>query len=123
MINTNSQSNDAASVEVAQQPTQPNLLPTRMQAPHFHHSPHIQQQTTASFEEYETPPRLRRSGPIPSGGGGIPMGAPAATHRPNQRHHFHPHRQMLNGRGIMGQGPKSHRVDQFRLQTAYPPPM
>lgn len=106
-------------MEIQHQQTQPNIMQTRIQAPHinFHH-PHMQQ--GAPFEEYETPPRLRRSGPIPAGVT-IGMAGPTA-HRIHQRHHFPQHRHILNGRGIMGQGPKSHRTEHIRIQSAYPPP-
>lgn len=95
-------------------------MQTRIPAPphvNFHH-PHIQQ--GVPFEEYETPPRLRRSGPS---GGAVPMGGPMNNHRVNSRPHFVQQRQILNGRGIMGQGPKPHRTDHIRIQTQYTPPM
>lgn len=99
-----------------QLPTSSNILHTRIpqQQPQFHHS-HPPQ--NASFEEYETPPRLRR-GLLQQTG--VPtanmVGAPM-NHRNLHRHHTPRH--VMNGRGIMGQGPKILRGDQIRTQN-YP---
>ena len=101
-----------------QQP--PNMAAYHLQQPQ-HPSQH--QNSPAPFEEYETPPRLRRGmlhqhqSQVGGAGAGI-MGGSPMSHRNSPQRHLN-HRQLLNGRGIMGQGPKTIRPDHKRLSNAF----
>jgi len=96
--------------------------PPNMAAFHLQQHPSQHQNTPAPFEEYETPPRLRR-GMLQQhqsqvGGGAGIMGGSPMSHRSSPQRHLN-HRQPLNGRGIMGQGPKPIRPDHIRLSNTY----
>ena len=87
-----------------QQQHQPQQQQTNLPPNAFHPQSHASPQN-APFEEYETPPRLRR-GMIPYQPGTLQnaglINAPNIGHRPR----YVSNRQILNGRGIIGHGPK-----------------
>lgn len=100
-----------------------SILQSRIQQHHqqsnsipnvFHHQ--ASPQPNVPFEEYETPPRLRRniiSHQQPTGINALNSSAASITHHRQNRHPTH--HNVLNGRGIMGQGPKPHlRTDNMR---------
>lgn len=89
----NSQSNDSPLIELSQT----SLMQNRFQSPHQIHIPHAIQ--SVSFDQFEVP-RLRRT----------------PVNRTNTR--FVQQRQIYNGRGIMGQGPRQ-RSDFIRGTNNY----
>ena len=88
----------------------------------FH--PQAHPQPNVPFEEYETPPRLRRNmlpHQQPAGINVLNASAAGITHHRQNRHPSH--HNVLNGRGIMGQGPKPHlRTDNMRPCLLYTSP-
>lgn len=92
-----------------QQQQQSNSIPNV-----FH--PQAHPQPNVPFEEYETPPRLRRNmlpHQQPAGINVLNASASGITHHRQNRHPSH--HNVLSGRGIMGQGPRPHlRTDNMR---------
>ena len=99
-----------------QQHQQPQQTATNLTGFQHHHQ-HQPHHPRPNLSDYETPPRHRR-GLIPPHSGSLPhhnvglINSPL-NHRSNNQRHIS-QRHNLNGRGIMGQGPKPMRIDHIR---------